>query len=226
MSKSPESSRNATYAYVAPFVAFVGLMALLPYLKVPTEIAYTVRIAVVSALVLFLSRPYLTWRFTSPFASIVIGAVVFAIWVGPDVLFDYRQHWLFNNSVTGSVKSSIAVELRQQAWFVMLRSFGATILVPIVEELFWRGWLMRWLIKTDFLKVPLGQYDTSAFWIVAALFASEHGPYWEVGLITGVIYNWWMIRTKSLADCILMHAVTNGILCAYVVMSGKWEYLF
>ncbi len=46
----------------------------------------------------------------------------------------------------------------------------------------------------------------------AILFASEHGPYWDVGLITGVIYNWWMVRTKSVADCILMHAVTNAAL--------------
>jgi CAAX prenyl protease-like protein len=85
---------------------------------------------------------------------------------------------------------------------------------------------MRWMIDRDFWNVPLGKYDATAFWVTAVLFASEHGPYWEVGLITGVIYNWWMVRTKNLADCILMHAVTNGILSVYVVLSGRWEYLF
>ena len=83
---------------------------------------------------------------------------------------------------------------------------------------------MRWLINTDFDKVPLGKYSPLAFWITALLFASEHGPYWDVGLITGVIYNLWMIRTRSLADCILMHAATNGILSAYVMATGQWQY--
>ncbi len=99
------------------------------------------------------------------------------------------------------------------------------LIVPIVEELFWRAWMMRWIIaRQDFLKVPLGAYAPQAFWITAALFASEHGSYWEVGLLTGIIYNWWMIRTRSLGDLILTHAVTNACLSAYVIFAGKWEY--
>ena len=62
------------------------------------------------------------------------------------------------------------------------------------------------------------------FWMTAVLFASEHGPYWDVGLAAGIIYNWWMVRTKSLGDCILAHAVTNGALCIYVVATRHWEY--
>ena len=91
--------------------------------------------------------------------------------------------------------------------------------------MFWRGWLMRWLINPNFEKVPLGVYAPAAFWIVAGLFASEHGPFWDVGLITGVIYNWWMVRTKNIWDCIIAHAVTNGVLGAYVVFGSHWEYL-
>ena len=98
------------------------------------------------------------------------------------------------------------------------------VFVPILEELFWRGWLMRWLISPQFEKVPLGAYQAGAFWITAALFASEHGPYWDVGLIAGIAYNWWMVRTRSLGDCILAHAVTNACLCGYVVATRHWEY--
>ena len=74
--------------------------------------------------------------------------------------------------------------------------------------------------------MPLGTYVPSVFWIVAVLFASEHGPYWEVGLAAGVIYNWWMVRTQNLADCIVAHAVTNGLLSAYVLRraSGNTGY--
>lgn len=63
-----------------------------------------------------------------------------------------------------------------------------------------------------------------AFWVVAVLFGVEHGPLWDVGIVTGVLYNWWMVRTRSLGDLILVHAITNACLSAYVLASGKWEY--
>ena len=71
--------------------------------------------------------------------------------------------------------------------------------MPIIEELFWRAWLMRWLVSADFENVPLGTYTPSSMWISSLLFASEHGPYWEVGLIAERAYNLLMVRTKSSA---------------------------
>ena len=76
----------------------------------------------------------------------------------------------------------------------------------------------------DFRRVPPGAYAAVSFWLGSLLFASEHGPFWEVGLIAGMAYNWWMIRTKSLADCILTHAVTNGALSVYVLAADQWQY--
>jgi CAAX prenyl protease-like protein len=124
----------------------------------------------------------------------------------------------------GSVRSSIHAGALADPMVLAFRAFRAVVLVAIIEELFWRGWLMRWIIRTDFWRVPLGAWSASAFWITAILFASEHGPYWDVGLATGVVYNWWMVRTRSLGDCILMHATTNAALSAYVIATGKWEY--
>jgi uncharacterized protein len=124
----------------------------------------------------------------------------------------------------GRLKSSIDAPLLKDPMVLFFRSIRAILLVPIIEELFWRGWLMRWIVNTEFWRVPLGAWSASAFWLTAVLFASEHGPYWDVGLLAGVIYNWWMIRTRSLGDCIVAHAVTNAALCGYVVATGKWEY--
>lgn len=158
-------------------------------------------------------------------ASTAIGIAVFILWIVPDLLFPgYRQSVFFSNSIVGHVHSSIPPDQLRSPWILAWRTARAVVIVPIVEELFWRAWLMRWLIKTDFQKVPLGTYAPAAFWLTAILFASEHGPYWDVGLITGVIYNWWMIRTKSVADCILMHAVTNAVLSGYVIAMGQWQY--
>jgi hypothetical protein len=126
--------------------------------------------------------------------------------------------------MTGMSASSVPPALRRNAGFALLRAFGCTAVAPPIEELFWRGWLMRWLTSHDFRKVPLGACTRFAFWAVAILFAAEHGPYWEVGLAAGIIYNWWLMRTKNLADCILAHAVTNGLLSAYVLLTGQWQY--
>ena len=193
-------------------------------LSVPPQVGYPIRSALTLLVLLLVSRRCTKLRPARPLASIGIGLVVFAVWIGPDALFGYRHHWLFENFIAGAAGSSLPPDLQRNTAFLLIRAAGSTLLVPIVEELFWRAWLMRWLIERDFLSVPLGAYLPSAFWLTAVLFASEHGSYWEVGLAAGVVYNWWMIRTRSLADCILAHAVTNGALAAYVIATGAWQY--
>jgi len=224
MLPSADSRRRATAAYIAPFLAFVGIMAIERMIPLPSQWLYPVRFLIVSALIGALSWPYLSFRPSAPLASIAIGVAVFVIWVAPDLLFGYRHTWLFDNAITGSAVSSLAPHLKANIGFILLRSVSSAVMIPILEELFWRGWMMRWLIHHDFLSVPPGKYVPSAFWIVALLFASEHGPYWEVGLAAGVVYNWWIVRTRNLADCMLAHAVTNAVLSAYVVVTGQWQY--
>ncbi len=84
--------------------------------------------------------------------------------------------------------------------------------------------MLRWVSRPEFESAPIGFYDRKSFWVVAILFASEHGPYWEVGLIAGIVYSWWIGKTRSLGDVIWAHAITNACLCAYVLLVRKWEY--
>jgi CAAX prenyl protease-like protein len=107
---------------------------------------------------------------------------------------------------------------------LVLRTTRAALLVPVLEELFWRGWLPRWIQNSRFDQIPLGQYTPLAFWATALLFAAEHGPFWEVGLLTGIIYNWWMRRTRSLGDLMLVHAVTNLSLSLFVIATRNWQF--
>jgi CAAX prenyl protease-like protein len=83
---------------------------------------------------------------------------------------------------------------------------------------------MRWLIKPEFSSLRLGAFSRQSFAMTAVLFAAEHGSFWDVGLLAGIAYNYWMVRTKSLGDCILAHAITNACLSAYVLLAGKWHY--
>src|SRR5690242_32735 len=113
MSLERGSNSHATVAYVAPFIAFVGVMAIERSIGLPAEWLYPVRFAIVLALILVFSRPYLNFRPSFPLASIAMGLAVFVIWVAPDILFGYRNTWLFNNSLTGTAVSSMPPELKK-----------------------------------------------------------------------------------------------------------------
>jgi hypothetical protein len=211
---------------VAPFAVFLAFLALGPHLRISPELAYPLRVIAISGALLIWSRHLVTLKASRPAASVALGLAVFVVWIGPDLLWPgYRSHWLFQNRLTGELASSIPQASRSDITFLIWRAAGLTLLVPVIEELFWRAWLMRYVIARRFEEIPLGAYSARAFWVTALLFASEHGPYWDVGLAAGVAYNYWMIRTRSLADCILAHMVTNAALLVYVLWFAKWEYL-
>lgn len=220
------SERYPSIPWIAPFAVFMLLLAVAPSLPFGQPWESIFRVGVLALVIVLASGKIVrTLRVKHALASIALGVAVCALWVAPDLLIPgWRSHWLFQNGITGTLKTSIAPTELADPLVLVLRIVRAAILVPILEELFWRGWLPRWIVNNDWQKVPLGSYNTLAFIGTALLFASEHGPFWEVGLLCGLIYNWWMWRTKSLGDIILVHAVTNAALSAYVLVTGKYEY--
>ncbi len=219
-------SAHPALPYVLPFVVFFALLLSSEYLhSILGEWDYPFRVSVLALVLWVFSRDVIDLRVRYPLATILVGVAVFAIWVAPDLLIPgYRSHWLFQNPVTGSLQSSIPSPLRDSALVLFFRTIRATLIVPIIEELFWRAWLLRWLVSPNFEDVALGTYTRQSMWVSALLFASEHGPYWEVGLLAGLAYNFLMVRTRSLGDCILAHAITNGVLSLFVIVTGRWEY--
>ncbi len=191
-------------------------------MPVPVWVRLLLSLAAIGAV----SLPLLKTGPSKPLQSILLGVAVFVIWVGPDLVWPAWRHLpLFDNGIVGHPAGNTPPDSKNDPLFLFLRIAVSVVAVPILEELFWRGWLMRWLVDGEnFERVPLGKYVPFAFWVTAVLFASEHGSFWDVGLICGVIYNWWMVRTRNLWDCIIMHAVTNGALGAYVVFAGQWQY--
>lgn len=215
--------RSRSLACVLPFAVFLLLLSVEDYIPLPKGVEYPVRVLVLSAILWLFSRDLLDFRVRHAAATILVGIGVFLVWIAPDLLWpSYRQSVLFRNALTGSDSNVDYSGLSQPA--LLFRTIRAVVLVPIIEELFWRFWLMRWLINPRFETVPLGSYQPLAFWVTALLFASEHGRFWDVGLAAGIVFNLWMIRTRSLGDCILAHAVTNALLCTYVLLAGKWQY--
>jgi CAAX prenyl protease-like protein len=219
----PDEDRSI--AWVGPFAVFILWLAVdkyLPFANPGKEIARDVVMLV--SIIAFSRRILPALSAPNWMMSIALGVGVCALWVAPDLLVPgWRSSPIFQNSVTGKISISIPPgELTPL--MLALRTARAALLVPVLEELFWRGWLPRWIQGNPFSKVPLGQYTPLAFWATALLFAAEHGPFWEVGLLCGVIYNLWMRHTKSLGDLILTHAVTNLALSAFVILRGDWRF--
>ena len=217
--------RHPAIPWVLPFAIFIALLMAQQAMPAQVLVPVWMRLVLPLAAILAFSRPVLRVGPSAPLMSILLGLAVFVIWVGPDAIAPaWRHSFLFDNSIVGHPAGSTPAPAQTDPWFLFLRVAVSVVAVPILEELFWRGWLMRWLANRDFTSIPLGTYEVTAFWLVAILFASEHGSFWDVGLLTGIVFNWWMVRTKNLWDCIIAHAVTNGVLAAYVIVGGHWEY--
>ncbi len=218
--------RQSSVPYVLPFVAFFVLAGASDYLhSLLGAWEFPLRATLLAAILFIFSRHVIDLRVSNPLLTVGVGVGVFFLWIGPDVVFPgYRTHWLFQNSIMGELKPGIDPQYQNNMLVLASRSIRAIVLVPILEELFWRAWLMRWLIKPEFWTLPLGAFTWTSMLITAALFGSEHGVFWDVGFVTGLIYNFLMVKTKRLGDCVLAHAITNACLSAYVILYGKWEY--
>src|ERR1051326_59145 len=100
-------------AFIAPFAAFILMMALKGFLPVAARFQYPIQVVVVSAVLVLVSSHKFLHGPVRPLSSIVIGVVVFALWIGPDQILPwYRHEWLFENPVTGTAQSSLPPALR------------------------------------------------------------------------------------------------------------------
>jgi len=209
--------------YIAPMLAFLGLTSLEgSFSEGSYPVVYATKVLIV-AVVAWLCRS--TWRdFLPPpraataVLAIVSGLIVYSLWVK---LEGYYPALGFLGKRTGFDPSSIS-----SAWkwaFVAVRFFGLVALVSLIEELFWRSFLMRWLIDPDFVRVPIGKVTPVAAAVTSGAFALAH-PEWLPALLTGLLWAGLLWRTKSLSVCLISHAVANLALGVHVLSTGDWKY--
>lgn len=211
---------------IAPFGAYVFFMILedmlLKFGWEPSELRmlYAVKIAVVAGLLWAMRSAYSELRWPGGaglrvwFAALAAGIVVFIAWI------NLTADWM----VMGE---SVGFDPRENGeidWFlVTVRIIGAALVVPVMEELFWRSFLMRWIENPDFLAVNPAQVGIKALGISAALFALAHSL-WLAGLFAGMVYGLLYMRSKTLWLPILAHATTNAILGVWIVVTGSWGF--
>ena len=114
-----------------------------------------------------------------------------------------------------------------QRWaYLCVRVAGPALVVPVMEELFFRDFLMRTLISgAHFEEVAVGSFTWMSFLGMAALFGMNHGSMWPGGVVYGLMMGLLLVRTKSLGACIVAHGMTNLTLYLYVIYSGDWQFM-
>lgn len=171
--------------------------------------------------------------------AVLVGLVVIVIWIGIDPYYPklgelMTRFSLWLGKLLGYAEppdtpppapfdpTSIESPFVRYG-FIASRVFGAVLVVALMEELFWRGFLLRWLVDEDFQRVPVGTFQLSGFAITVVLFGLEHEQ-WLAGMICGALYNWLYYRTRDVMACVVAHAVSNAALAAYVLTTGDWKF--
>jgi CAAX prenyl protease-like protein len=221
---SPRAAAWPALPRIAPFALFIAFLAFTPLLGQLVDPRWVVAlrgVAVAAVLAIF-------WRSYTELAApqraalsdwalaVALGAAVFVLWVTLD------SGW----AVIGTPAEGF-VPLRRgggiDPWLVALRLFGLVLVVPVMEELFWRSFVMRWIDRREFLSMDPARATPLAFALSSALFAVEHAQ-WFAGLLAGLAYGWLYMRSRNLWIPIISHAITNGLLGFWILAARDWTH--
>ena len=212
--------RSPLISRVVPFVIFVALTALQGKYGLSYYGVYCAK-TFVGAFLVWLMWPLvkeMRWAFS--WEAIAIGIFVAVFWVGLD---PYCPKWMkvdrvWNPDIDLDANSTPALA------YIAIRIIGSTLVVPHMEEVFFRSFLYRYIIKVDFLSVPLNHFNVRSFLITSVLFGIEHGNQWIAGILCGFCYQWLVLRKNRLGDAMTAHAISNLLLGAYVAWKGQWQF--
>ncbi|MCK5912334.1 MAG: CAAX prenyl protease-related protein [Desulfuromusa sp.] len=215
----------------AVFMLFIGLQQILEWTVTKGWLdltaqqmlyLYPIKALLVTGLLIFFWRQYNELNFadfknlTHTMASIFLGLLVFILWINMDwgiATFGESKGFdpfLIDHDMTRN-------------FMIFSRIFGAALVVPVMEELFWRSFMLRYVITANFTTIRVGTYTLTSFLICAVLFGLEHNLL-LAGIMAGVSYSLLLYWTKSIFQCILAHAVTNLVLGIYVLQTGYWRF--
>ena len=216
--------RMEEIAYVAPMAVFLALVWVGVEFKSLYPASYIARTVIVAALLIAFWKYYtkISWRFW--WLGVIVGVIGIFQWVGMQLWLQERfDHFkpepdVFNPFATFASPAAV--------WaFIAVRIFGAVLVVPVMEELFWRDYLWRQIISpNDFKLARVGEWDPWAFLAVPAVFALVHGNWWATAIVWALMFGALLLYTKSLGACIIAHAVTNLLLAGYVLWTKDWSF--
>ena len=219
---------RAALARTLPFAAFMVLLALRGSLPpdglfgLDPRWVYGLTVLIVGALLAWFWREYgelvaqTVPSLSEAALAVVVGVVVFGLWINLDT------PWMrLGEASAGFVPTDAQGQLM---WpLIAVRWVGASLLVPVMEELFWRSFLMRWVQSPQFESVMPQRVGLKAVVLSTFVFMLAH-TLWLAAIVAGLAYAWLYVRTGKLWVPIIAHAVTNGVLGVWVVMTGRWVF--
>jgi membrane protease YdiL (CAAX protease family) len=240
----PRKMKSQAWPFVTPLLLFMVFLSVESFFPNQHYALYPIKTLLVVAILAWYWRALPPLTPTAPMLSVAVGIIGIILWIGLDpwaMRLNVLLEELFNRAVSSLGLDSWCLSLDTvhpigrnpfalyppiYAWTLFaFRLLGISLVVPVMEELFWRGFLMRWLIRDDFASVPLGTYQPVSFCVTTACFASVHGPEWPLAVVVGIIYGIWFVRTKGLGNVMLAHGVTNLLLALYCLITNDWHFL-
>lgn len=217
-------------AYVLPFGLFMAALGLTSLVQTEAEGApfflaepkywiYPLQTLLCGAALVWFWKYYDFGSLKKWLTATVVGLIVLVIWVAP-------QEFLGVQPRLEGFDPNVFADEPLLYWSSLLARFARlVIVVPLLEEIFWRGFLLRWLVKEDFTKLPFGSYSDYSVVVTTVMFGFAHfGPDLYPALLCGILFNWVAIKTKSLACCVWAHAVTNLGLGIYIMVTQQWGF--
>ena len=207
--------------YILFLVAGNTIAQLLNDFSIDIKWLYLVKIILVIVALGYFWRRYDELRIKPPVQDFIYagvsGLIVFVIWIFP------YPSWLASGKEVAGINPMLDQMTLQNILWMTARILGATLIVSVMEELFWRSFIMRWFDNKDFLALDPGKITAFAYIGSACLFALEH-HLWLAGLFAGLVYGELYKTYKNIWIPIFAHAVTNGMLGIWVVLTGNWQY--
>lgn len=211
-------------AYVLPMALFLGFTWVGGTWPQLYPITYVAKVVIVAAALIVLWRHYTPISRRYWWLGAIVGVIGIVQWVG-------MQRWLQERfelfAPSGEpFDPTAAFESPAMLYgFLTMRLIGAVIVVPVMEELFWRDYLWRQVLApNDFKLAEVGERSGMALVIVSVAFAFVHGNWWLTSIIWALMIGGLLMYTRSLGACIVAHAVTNALLAAYVLRYRDWSF--
>lgn len=220
MTRETLSRHNPYIRYLAPFCVFLLASAAQGAASSPEMfwLLYAIKIVATLLAIFYCFKGYrqeIAGRF-DPWA-VVVGVAVLIPWI-----INYHA-WPAPADIGAAAFDPAAVPA-VLAPAILIKLIASSLVIPVIEELTFRSFLMRVFIKNDFLSVPLGSYTALSFWATVAAFAAMHPAWqWDVAALAGIAYGAYLVKTKNLVGCMIAHGTTNLGLGLYVIITGTWE---
>ena len=201
-------------ALLVPFLVLMGSMMVTAALSHGFDRLYPLRVLATTAALLWFRRVYARWDWGWSWPSVCIGVAVFILWMALAQVTTGDDTTLRAGIAALSPSETVA--------WIGFRVVGSVLVVPVVEEMAFRGYLLRRLAAADFLGAEASRFTWVSFLVSSVAFGLLHGR-WLAGTMAGMAYALAVYRRGKLGDAVVAHATTNGLIAGSVLLFGKWS---